>query len=607
MADIYVDLPVRIPNDDVAVPADDVNQLMMNLRTILSGLVPFTAMSLPAAWTGSIYATAGIVSALTPTGTGIPVFQNTPTLITPVLGVATATSLNKVTITPPASSATITIGNNKIFKVDNTLTFTGTDSSSVAFGTGGTVAYQGGTLAQFAATTSLELKGVISDETGSGSLVFGTTPTFTTSITSPIVIGGSDTTSSLILRATSGVGTTGANVIFQGGNNGATEFARFLNTGAFGVGIAEPSARIHSLATSEQLRLGYDISNYSSFTTSSVGNLTITTTGPSVFIPKVIQQTLTGTDISGSTARYFLSTTTYANDVALAYSDCADSRVVVNSGKTLTTFIGHQITHLRNYVSSGDVGTIGAHVGINLLYGTFNTDASTTLPISTTIKGIALVPYFRTGACTNFYDIYISTIDGSNVPTNRWSIYQEDTATKNYFGSNTGIGSTAPVSLLDVSSTTGGIITLSRNDTTATAADVIGKIQFWNNDTQLTTQNIYANIVVTSTTTVTTDAAQGTMKFNVTGSGAGGAPLEHMAFSPTTVAAIGFYGATPVVKPTALTNVTADAPAGGTGAAAGAWDTAQHRDTAISLINNLKIRVGELETKLVALGLLTSV
>jgi hypothetical protein len=39
-----------------------------------------------------------------------------------------------------------------------------------------------GTLAQFAATTSSQLAGVISDETGSGALVFGTSPTLTTSL-----------------------------------------------------------------------------------------------------------------------------------------------------------------------------------------------------------------------------------------------------------------------------------------------------------------------------------------------------------------------------------------------------------------------------------------
>lgn len=42
-------------------------------------------------------------------------------------------------------------------------------------------------LSQFAATTSSQLAGVISDETGSGALVFGTSPTFTTDITTPII------------------------------------------------------------------------------------------------------------------------------------------------------------------------------------------------------------------------------------------------------------------------------------------------------------------------------------------------------------------------------------------------------------------------------------
>lgn len=45
------------------------------------------------------------------------------------------------------------------------------------------VAVTTGKLSQFAATSSSELAGVISDETGSGALVFGTSPAFTTSIT----------------------------------------------------------------------------------------------------------------------------------------------------------------------------------------------------------------------------------------------------------------------------------------------------------------------------------------------------------------------------------------------------------------------------------------
>lgn len=62
-----------------------------------------------------------------------------PSLTTPTLGVASATSINKVTITQPASSATLTISNNKTFTSNNTLTLAGTDSSTLNIGTGGTL------------------------------------------------------------------------------------------------------------------------------------------------------------------------------------------------------------------------------------------------------------------------------------------------------------------------------------------------------------------------------------------------------------------------------------------------------------------------------------
>jgi hypothetical protein len=97
-----------------------------------------------------------------------------------VAGDLVATSINKLTITAPATSATLTVANGKTLTVNNTLTFTGTDASSVALGTGGTVAYTANKLSAFAATTSAELAGVISDETGSGALVFATSPTLVT-------------------------------------------------------------------------------------------------------------------------------------------------------------------------------------------------------------------------------------------------------------------------------------------------------------------------------------------------------------------------------------------------------------------------------------------
>lgn len=85
------------------------------------------------------------------------------------------TNFSNLNAALPAGTLTITTG--KVLAVSNTLTFTGTDSSSVAFGAGGTVAYVANKLSAFAATSSSELAGVMSDETGSGALVFGTNPT----------------------------------------------------------------------------------------------------------------------------------------------------------------------------------------------------------------------------------------------------------------------------------------------------------------------------------------------------------------------------------------------------------------------------------------------
>ncbi len=63
-------------------------------------------------------------------------------------------------------------------------------------------------------------------------------------------------------------------------NNSAVEVARLNSSGNLGVGATTTiSARLHSLATTEQLRLGYDAANYAAFTVSSGGNLTLAPTG----------------------------------------------------------------------------------------------------------------------------------------------------------------------------------------------------------------------------------------------------------------------------------------------------------------------------------------
>jgi len=56
-----------------------------------------------------------------------------PTLVTPVLGVATATSINKVAFTAPATNATLTIADGKTLTANNSVTFAGTDATTMTF------------------------------------------------------------------------------------------------------------------------------------------------------------------------------------------------------------------------------------------------------------------------------------------------------------------------------------------------------------------------------------------------------------------------------------------------------------------------------------------
>lgn len=72
---------------------------------------------------------ATAISSQTGTG-GVAVMATSPTLVTPILGVATATSINKTAITAPASGSTIAIADGKTFTVNNTMTLTGTDATS---------------------------------------------------------------------------------------------------------------------------------------------------------------------------------------------------------------------------------------------------------------------------------------------------------------------------------------------------------------------------------------------------------------------------------------------------------------------------------------------
>lgn len=205
-----------------------------NVTLPVSGTLASTAskLSVFAATTSSEL--RGVIS--DETGTGSLVFATSPSLVTPNIGAATATSVNKVLITAPATSATLTITNGSTLTASgnvtlsssgtmvltlgaNNITFSTSGATSVTLPASGTLATLSGsetltnkTLASCAIGTptsgtltnctgypvsalsgstaaintflatpsSANLRSAVTDETGTGALVFANTPTLIT-------------------------------------------------------------------------------------------------------------------------------------------------------------------------------------------------------------------------------------------------------------------------------------------------------------------------------------------------------------------------------------------------------------------------------------------
>lgn len=170
----------------------------------------------------------------------------------------------------------------------------------------------------------------------------------------------------------------------------ATTFTTLDNAGD-NVGInagASPAAKLHVLATTEQLRLGYDASNYASFTTSSAGDLTITATGADIKVNGLLVFGATGSESvwlnpSAHTATYQASSynTAVGNGAgnALTSSNTGNTFIGRGAGQytsgnaTYNVAIGYN-AYGGTGASNGDFNTfIGQLSGSNITTGSYNT------------------------------------------------------------------------------------------------------------------------------------------------------------------------------------------------------------------------------------------
>ena len=134
----------------------------LNGNLTFSGAYSVTIPTL--ALTNALPVTSGGTGVTTKTGTGSVVLSNSPSLSTPVLGVATATSINGITIIP--NTATLSLANNSTLATTGgySTTITSTGITSVTLPTTGTLVNS-----DVATLSSLNAVGTISTGTWSGS------------------------------------------------------------------------------------------------------------------------------------------------------------------------------------------------------------------------------------------------------------------------------------------------------------------------------------------------------------------------------------------------------------------------------------------------------
>jgi hypothetical protein len=168
----------------------------------------------------------------------------------------------------------------------------------------------------------------------------------------------------------------GANTTVIG--TSATTLTRLY--GNVATGVDAPSAAFHAIKTTEQLRLGYDASNYASFTVDSAGNLSLANTGttPSVYIATL----RSGCKVTAVTT----TASPAATDAGTVYTNEGDA-----DGATITLPTAAAGLNLIAYVQTAQTLTITASSGDTIRIASSVTAAAGSITSNVVGSSVTLV------------------------------------------------------------------------------------------------------------------------------------------------------------------------------------------------------------------------
>lgn len=303
---------------------------------------------------------------VTNTGSGNNVLQTSPTLITPALGVASATTINRVTITQPAVGSTLTIQDGFTLTVsgnaivtgnntgDQTITLTGDVTGTGTSTFAATIANNAVTLAKMATMATASFLGRNSGGTGIPEVLSATTATAMlnafvgdsgaggTKGMAPAPAAG-DAAAAKFLKA------DGTWAVPAGSGSGSVQSVAVATANGFAGSVADPTVNaIITLTTSITGVLKGNGTAISAATTTGTGDVVLATS-PTLVTPALgtpsaaVLTNATGLPVStgitglGTGVATFLATPTSANLRAALTDETGTGNAVFSTSPTLVT------------------------------------------------------------------------------------------------------------------------------------------------------------------------------------------------------------------------------------------------------------------------------